>query len=242
VVPHGPLHYVSFAALFDGNQYLVERFGLRVLPSASVLEFLRSGAPRPGSLLVLGNPDRDDPKQDLPSAQAEAEAVAGAHVGSKLLLRKAASKVAFKRFAADYPMIHVASHGQFDAETPLASSLMLSRDGESDGELTVAELYGLRLEADLVTLSACETGLGKVSSGDDVVGLGRGFLYAGARSIVVSLWSVGDEATAYLMLRFYAGLASGDKRSALRAAQLETRKRYPHPFFWAAFYVIGSES
>lgn len=241
VVPHGALHYVSFAALHDGRQYVADRFALRMLPSASVLEFLRPGEPRPAPMLVLGNPDRGDPAQDLPSAQAEAEAVSGASEGAKLLVRREATESAFVRLAADFPVLHVASHGKFDAQAPLASALMLARDAENDGNLTVAELYGLSMSADLVTLSACETGLGQVASGDDVVGLGRGFLYAGARSIVVSLWSVGDEATSYLMLRFYANLRSADKRQALRAAQLETRNRYPHPFFWGAFYLIGAE-
>lgn len=241
IVPHGSLHYVSFAALTDGSQYLVDRYALRTLPSASVLEFLRAGSTRTAALLILGNPDRGDPHEDLPNAQAEAQALAGAYSGSRLLLRKDASETAFARMAPDYSVIHIASHGRFNGDTPMSSALLLARDAHNDGNATVSELYAMRLRADLVTLSACETGLGKVSSGDDVVGLGRGFLYAGARSILASLWSVGDEATSYLMLRFYENLAMGDKRSALQAAQLETRKRYPHPFFWGAFYLIGAE-
>jgi len=98
----------------------------------------------------------------------------------------------------------------------------------------------MRLESDLVTLSACETGLGKVASGDDVVGLTRGFLYAGAATIVASLWKVDDRATAELMRRFYDNLGRMDKLEALRQAQLETRKAFPAPFFWAAFQLIGN--
>ena len=241
IVPHGSLHYVSFAALNDGTQYLVDRYALRTLPSASVLEFLRAGGTRTAALLILGNPDRGDSREDLPNAQAEAEALARAYSGSRLLLRKDASETAFTRMSSEYSVIHVASHGRFNGDTPMTSALLLARDAQNDGNLTVSELYAMRLRADLVTLSACETGLGKVSSGDDVVGLGRGFLYAGARSILASLWSVGDEATSYLMLRFYENMATGDKRSALQAAQVETRKRYPHPFFWGAFYLIGAE-
>jgi CHAT domain-containing protein len=93
----------------------------------------------------------------------------------------------------------------------------------------------MRLDADLVTLSACETGVGKVSGGDDVVGLVRGFLYAGANSIVASLWQVDDSATSEIMVRFYENLERADKRDALRRAQLEVFDEKPHPFYWAAF-------
>jgi CHAT domain-containing protein len=106
--------------------------------------------------------------------------------------------------------------------------------------LTVDELYGIRLDADLVTLSACETGLGKVLNGDDVVGLTRGFLYAGSSNVVASLWEVDDLATSELMKRFYTNMKSGiPKRDALRQAQLETKKEFPHPFYWAAFFLTG---
>jgi len=90
-----------------------------------------------------------------------------------------------------------------------------------------------------VTLSACETGLGKVANGDDVIGLTRGFLYAGARSIVASLWEVDDAATEQLMLSFYRNLSSHDKREALRLAQIETRGNFPQPMYWAAFQIVG---
>lgn len=97
----------------------------------------------------------------------------------------------------------------------------------------------MRLSADLVTLSACETGMGKVLSGDDVVGLTRGFLYAGANSIVASLWPVSDDETKFLMTSFYSNLKKMPKVEALRQAQLETKKKYPHPFFWSAFQLTG---
>ncbi|MBI2509532.1 MAG: CHAT domain-containing protein [Betaproteobacteria bacterium] len=138
-----------------------------------------------------------------------------------------------------FPRIHLATHGKFQAESPLDSGLMLARDGENDGLLRVGELYSMDLDAELVTLSACETGLGKVDNGDDVVGLTRGFLYAGARSIVASLWSVEDRATAELMKAFYEGLQGAGKRDALRQAQLKTRAAFPHPYFWAAFQLVG---
>ena len=117
----------------------------------------------------------------------------------------------------------------------------MASDGKNDGKLTVGELYDLHLPADLVTLSACETALGKVANGDDVVGFTRGLLYAGANSIVSSLWKVDDKATSILMQQFYQSLRETNKRSALRAAQLKVKDSYnAHPYFWAAFQIIGS--
>jgi CHAT domain-containing protein len=104
----------------------------------------------------------------------------------------------------------------------------------------VNKIYSLNLALDLVTLSACETGLSKIANGDDLVGLTRGFLYAGSSSIVASLWKVDDLATAELMTRFYRELDRTDKREALRTAQLETKKKYPHPYYWASFQLTGN--
>src|SRR5262249_35281129 len=141
----------------------------------------------------------------------------------------------------DFHSIHTASHGDFDAERPLASSLLLAPDGTDDGRLTVSDLYSMRIGADLVTLSACETGLGRIANGDDVVGLTRGFLYAGTRTIVASLWQVEDRSTGDLMIAFYRSLAKGlSKRDALAAAQIEELGKQPHPFYWAAFQLTGS--
>jgi CHAT domain-containing protein len=240
IVAHGALHYLPFNALHDGREYLIDRYRLRLLPSASVMPYLR--AVRPTStraLLAFGNPDLGDPRLDLKHAQTEAQAVTKVLPGSRALIRREASETAFKRQGAGFSYLHFASHGQFNADAPLNSSLLLARDRDNDGSLTVGELYSMRLNADLVTLSACETGLGKIANGDDVVGLTRGFLYAGSRSIVASLWKVDDEATAYLMTRFYGALKGTSKREALRLAQIETRKKYPHPYFWAAFQLTG---
>jgi CHAT domain-containing protein len=165
--------------------------------------------------------------------------VAGLYADSRLFVRLEASETAFRSGARDYARIHFATHGKFRADSPLDSGLYLAKDAANDGVLRVAELYAMELDADLVTLSACETALGSIGSGDDVVGLTRGFLYAGTRSIVSSLWSVDDKATAELMRAFYGSLAADGKRQALRQAQLKTRESFPHPFFWAAFQLVG---
>jgi CHAT domain-containing protein len=156
------------------------------------------------------------------------------------VLRKEATEAALRDNAAGYNYLHFATHGEFNADAPLDSALILAQDATSDGLLTVSKLYSMRLDIDLATLSACETGLGKIANGDDVVGLTRGFLYAGASTIVASLWQVDDRATSELMTRFYGNLEHGDKREALRRAQLDARKKYPHPYYWAAFQLTGN--
>ncbi|MCB1888498.1 MAG: CHAT domain-containing protein [Rhodocyclaceae bacterium] len=243
IVPHGILHYVSFGALHDGDDYWLEKRSMRFLPSASVVGFI--DVPKevraPKQLLAFGNPDLGDPRFDLPSAQREVEVISAMVPESRAFVRAQASETEFKQNASRYRYLHIASHGEYNADNALQSRLLLAKDGSNDGSLTTDELYNLQLDADMVTLSACETGLGTVLSGDDVVGLTRGFLYAGASNIVASLWQVDDDATTLLMQTFYRRLDAGDsKRHALREAQLVTRKKYPHPFFWAAFFITGN--
>ena len=241
VVPHGVLHYLPFAALHDGSHYLLDSHALRYLPSASVLKFLKPPrTPGLAAVLVMGNPDLGEARLDLPHAEIEARGIAGMGSGNTLLLGKDATEEAFKRLAPGFRYIHIASHGEFNASDALQSRLMLVKSGTDDGSLSVGELYGVRLDADLVTLSACETGLGKVLNGDDVLGLTRGFLYAGTSNVAASHWPVDDLATAELMKRFYQNLLKGvPKRDALRQAQIETRRQFPHPFYWAAFFLTG---
>lgn len=240
IVPHGALHYLPFAALHDGSGFLLDRYSIRFLPSASVIRYLRAARPEAqAGVLAFGNPDLGDPRFDLKFAQEEAIAVAQSMPQSRALVRKEATESAFRRYAAGFGALHFATHGEFNGDAPLRSALLLARDGDSDGLLTVGKLYSIRITADLVTLSACETALGKIASGDDVVGLTRGFLYAGASTVVASLWKVDDRATSALMTRFYGELKAGDKREALRKAQLATRAEFPHPFFWAPFQLTG---
>lgn len=244
IVPHGALHYLPFAALHDGAGYLAATHQLRFLPSASVQQYLRPPREnRMDSVLVFGNPDLGNPQLDLPSAEEEARKISAMLAGSSLLTRAAASETAFKASAAQYRYLHVAAHGQFRADVPLQSRLALAADKQNDGSLTVAEIYGLRLDADLVTLSACETGLNRAMNGDDLIGMTRGFLYAGSSNIISSLWEVDDEATADLMIGFYQRLREGKgKAQALQEAQQALWKKFPEPRYWAAFYLTGQGS
>jgi CHAT domain-containing protein len=242
IVPHGALHYLPFSALYADGQYLIEKYNLRVLPSAGVIKFLkvqREG--HAGNMIAFGNPDLGNPQLDLPGAQKEVIAITKDMPNSLLLTRKKATETTLKELGSKYRYVHFAMHGTFDAEKPLFSGLMMARDSKNDGLLTVGELYDLYLPTNLVALSACETALGKVANGDDVVGFTRGFLYAGASSIVSSLWQVDDQATSILMQEFYKSLKGTDKRRALRAAQLKVKDTYnANPFFWAAFQITGA--
>jgi CHAT domain-containing protein len=243
IVSHGALHYLPFNALYDGKDFLIDRYSIRVMPSASAMTYLVSKkANKRGDILVFGNPDLGDSRYDLAFAEKEAMDVAKTKSKSKVFLRKDATVGAFAKYAGSFSYIHLATHGWFDPASPLKSALLLSPEAGSNGMLTADKLYSLELDADLVTLSACETGLSKIANGDDLVGLTRGFLYAGSNSIVASLWKVDDLATSQLMTRFYRELDKTNKREALQTAQLETRKTYAHPYYWASFQLTGSSN
>ena len=239
IVPHGVLHYVPFAALTLGGTSSIDRFSLRILPSASVLRFLK-GARQVQRTLVLGNPDLGNQEYNLPFAQDEAVAIAKLLPQATLLVRAEATAKAVRELGPQADIIHLAAHGYFDPNLPLESGLLLAKGDGSDGTLRVSEFYSLPLDADLVTLSACDTGLSLVANGDDVVGFTRGLLYAGSRSVLSSLWKVDDQSTKELMISFYQGLARYPKAEALRQAQLAVRKRHPDPYYWAGFILTGN--
>jgi CHAT domain-containing protein len=241
IVSHGTLHYLPVNALHDGGGYLIDRYSIRMMPSASAMKYLQERkADKSGGILIFGNPDLGDPKYDLEYAQKEATEVAKIRPKSKVFLRKEATEGMLRQYSKDYSYLHFATHGQFNPEAPLQSALLLAPNPQYNGILTVDKLYSLNLNADLVTLSACETGLSKIANGDDLVGLTRGFLYAGSSSIVASLWKVDDLATSHLMMRFYMELDKTNKGDALRTAQLEMKKKYPHPYYWASFQLTGN--
>lgn len=232
VVPHGPLHHVPFSALFDGDTHLVDRFELSSSPSATVWSMNRSTVPADrGRALVVGVSD-----DRIPGAEKEARRVADLLGASTVLLGNEATVEAFRREAPNHEVLHLACHGVFRPDRPMFSALRLA-----DGWLTAAEMSRLRLPGSSVVLSACETGRSHVLRGDEALGLARAFLAAGAGSVVVSLWLVDDESTADLMAKWYEGQAMGTRPAeALRQAQMEVRDRFPHPFHWAPFVLVGS--
>lgn len=242
IIPSAALHYLPFPALHDGEHFLVEDHELRILPSLGLLQVMPDTRYKGRGTLILGNPKRHNPSLDLPASETEARAIAAQSRNSKLLLRNQASDVAFRSQAPGYALIHVAGHGEFLPASPLESRLLLAPTSQSSGDISVNDLYGMRLSARLVVLSACETALNEVAPGDDLIGLLRGLLYAGSRGVIGSLWQVEDEATASLMQRLYHHLEQRKgAEQALRLAQLETKKGYAHPYFWAAFQYTGHE-
>ena len=246
IVPHGILHYLPFAALTDGDRYLSDDYALFYLPSANTLRFLSPSHPVENpTILALGDPDISEPLQDLNYAKQEVEKVA--HLfKTKPLVGKSATETAVWSKAGGANLLLLAAHGKYNRVNPLYSTIYLAADDKNNGRLEVHEIYGLDLRANtnLVVLSACQTNVGKLSLGDEVVGMNRAFLYAGTPAVIASLWSVDDEATGLLMERFFTHLRDGmSAAEALQKAQQELRQQradYSHPYYWAAFSLTGS--
>lgn len=240
VAPHGPLHYLPIAALHDGAGYLLDRFAVMTVPSGTVLTYLARKTHGAGDqTVVFANPDLGNPDFDLPFAEHEGAAIRMKRPSAVLLTRQAAQEAQVKSQAATAAVLHFATHGEFSARTPLDSGLLLAKGGGQDGKLTAAEAFGLQLPGALVVLSGCETALGAIASGDEMLGLTRAFMYAGAPRLIATLWKIDDEGTSMLMELFYTNLTNRQPAEALRQAQIELRKRRPHPYYWAPFSFSG---
>jgi CHAT domain-containing protein len=231
VVPHRALHYVPFHALDDGEGYVVERREVSYAPSAGVLRHCLAKPPAKfESALLMGVADEQTPR-----VREELAALAPLFAEATTLIDDDATVSALREQSARADVLHLACHGQFRPDSPLFSSLKLA-----DGWLTARDAYTLDTRAGLVALSACETGVSAVAPGDELLGLVRGFLYAGAPTLLLSLWTVDDEATAELMRDFYTSLRAGARpAAALRSAQLRQMRERPHPFFWSPFVITG---
>jgi len=232
IVPHQMLHYVPFHALFDGERSLIDTFDIAYAASASVLRICRSRKPaeKPGRDLILAVAD-----ELTPQINDEVEALRQLLPNADVFVGPEATRETLRKYAPTAGKIHIAAHGVFRADNPDFSALRLG-----DNWLNLLDIFNLKLGADITTLSACETGMSEVWGGDELLGLARGFLYAGTPSLVVSLWMVNDRSTAQLMRRFYEGLRDGlDKAHALREAILEVKAEFPHPYYWAPFILLG---
>ena len=240
IVPHGVLHYVPFGALRSpAHRWLAEEFALATLPSASVLRYIADkDAAGSDHALVVGNPDLGAGLA-LPWAEREARMVARYEPGATVLVRGDATEAKVKSLIETAGLVHFATHGVLKESDPLSSALLLVPGGGEDGRLEVRELFGFELHARLVVLSACETGLGKLSRGDELVGLQRAFLYAGTPAVITTLWKVDDRASYELIRSFYSRLEKAGPAEALRHAQRETLKTFAHPYSWAAFTLTG---
>jgi CHAT domain-containing protein/tetratricopeptide (TPR) repeat protein len=240
VVPFGTLHLLPFHALWDGTHYWLEQVEVSYVPSASVAVLLRRETAAHGPLDYAQRGDApvrfagfapDDAR--IPQAQAEIDAAAACFVAAATYHGAAASLAQLRAAAAEADVLHLATHGLFRPDNSFFSAIKLA-----DGWLDVRTLYRMQLRSRLVVLSACESGMGQVRGGDEVVGLVRGFLAAGAHQVVATLWNVHDLSAAGLMQDFYRHLAQSPA-AALRAAQLGAIAHGQHPYFWASFFAIG---
>ena len=233
-IPHGLLHRVPFHALHDGAGYALDYWEITSAPSASLWYALqnRPDSARPDSALLMGVPE-----PGIEYVTDEISQLARELPGASAFCGESATLEKFRTRAPGMRYLHLAMHGLFRADNPLFSGLRFA-----DGWLLARDLYEMRLDADLVTLSACRTGLTSSAPSDELFGLVRGFLAAGARGMIVSLWPADDVATSALMMAFYAALQSGrNLGAALRQAQMTVRESFPHPYHWAAFRLHRRE-
>lgn len=240
IIPDGPLHFLSFAALSGGAGALIDTHLLFYAPSASVLKFTfaKRSEVKLTKVLAIGNPDLGNYNYQLPLAELEARSIRWDFPNLDILTGAKATKEWVLANISRYGIIHMATHGEFDDLNPLLSSLWLASPNPDNRRLTVREVFGLNLKADLVTLSACQTGLGKLEAGE-LIGLNRAFLYAGTHTLVSALWRVDDLATSVLMKHFYRHYAGMDKAASLRQAQLLVKKDFPHPAYWSGLALVG---
>lgn len=231
IVPYGALHYIPFHLLHNGTEHLIQSHEVVILPAAGLRT--HQGPQRREGALVLAH----SWNQRLGHALSEAEQVRDWFGGSLYVETEATRHILSE---APRQILHIAAHGEYRIDHPELSFIQLA-----DGQLYTDDLWQHDLSYELVTLSACETGRANVASGDELIGLGRGFLYAGAGALIASLWRVSDDSAQEMMAAVYAQLKQGaSKARALRGAQaaLVTTKPAQHPAFWGAFQLMGDPS
>ncbi|MCU1255655.1 MAG: Tetratricopeptide 4 [Candidatus Angelobacter sp.] len=235
IVPHAFLHYLPFHALSDGEHYIIDDFSVSYAPSSSIFAVCQKKPLRTddGATLVLAVPDAR-----APFIEEEAHFVASAMGNARLFMGEEATEEQLRLHGPGSRFIHIATHGYFRQDNPMFSSIRLGTS-----LLSLFDLYQLRFDAELVTLSGCGTGMNVVIGGDELIGLVRGLLYAGAQTLMVSLWEVHDQSTAEFMRDFYQGYrTSANKANALRSAVLKLKEKHRHPYYWAAFALVGKFS
>ena len=261
IVPHGALHYVPFEVLGLEGKMLIERHAVSYAPSLNALVQLRRSPANtaPFRVLAVGNPAVADTSSaperagdvenlsllgPLPFAEQELHAIGRTFRDRTRILSGASARESGLRDAGvpQYPVIHFATHGLVSDAQPKRSGLLLTPESGEDGLLQMSEIYGLGLKANLVVLSACQTALGREITGEGLIGLSRAFFYAGARSVVATLWNLNDRFAAEFVERFYSELNQGhSSEEALRRAKVAyiNHPRYSHPFYWSSLVMLG---
>ncbi len=230
-VQHGLLHYVPFHALHDGESYLIDRFSISYAPSASIYVHCQTKPVNAkGDSLILGVSD-----ERTPAIRAEVDALARILPNPKLFVDTEATECVLQTHGPKSKSIHIATHGYFRQDNPMFSSIRLGTS-----HLSLYDMAHLQLPVELVVLSGCATGLNVVTPGDELMGLVRGLLQAGAQSLVLSLWDVHDDSTKEFMIEFYTQFQQGrSKAEAMQMASISLREHRPHPYHWAPFLLIG---
>ena len=245
-MPQGSLFLIPFPALKDdSDKYLIEKHTILTAPSIQVLQLTRQQQAKVQQaaleeVLVLGNPTMPTVPhlQPLPGAEKEAIAIA-LLFQTQAITGSNGTKAVIEKRMPQARIIHLATHALLDNDRGLGSAIALAPFGNDNGWLTAEEILNLKLNAELVVLSACDTGRGRLT-GDGVIGLSRCFISAGVPSVIVSLWAIPDSPTAELMTEFYENLKqNSNKAQALRKAMLTTMQQDRHPKNWAAFTLIG---
>jgi CHAT domain-containing protein/uncharacterized protein HemY len=246
-IPQGPLFLAPFPAFQNAQgQYLIEQHTISTVPSIQTLaltQIQRQSANQSNQAVIVGNPTMPmiDQQKLAPLPGSEKEAIAiGQILNTKPLIGSEANKSAVLQQAQNASIIHLATHGLFETvQGDIPGAIVLAPTANDKGFLSSNELFDLRLKANLVVLSACDTGRGDIT-GDGVIGLSRSLIAAGVPSVIVSLWAVDDRSTSVLMSEFYRNLKiNPNKAKALRQAMLTTMKQYPQPIDWAAFTLVG---
>ncbi|QIL20911.1 CHAT domain-containing protein [Thermomonas sp. HDW16] len=246
IVPHGPLHYLPFQALRLDGQYLIERNPISIAPSISIAARLAERTPTAApQLLAFGNPTIDPNVADpLPGAEREVHELSRQFPGARLFFKADANKTNFITSAPQSRLVHIAAHAMADTLDPLHSKVLLADENGQPNYLEAKDVLGMDLgNVAMIALSACESGLGRVENGDEVLGFTRSFLSAGTSTLLASLWPVSDAATEKLMTTLYADLAKGEEvQDAMRDAQraVMADPATSHPFYWAPFNLIGN--
>ncbi len=245
IIPHGMLHTLPFHALVDHeNRYLMEEYYIAYMPSSSVMEEMANEkcTERDNFLGMALGDEMIGNFSGLPGTTWELNNISSQFSDPVLAFETVSTESFLRDNVSGKDILHLATHGFFNEARPRYSFLLFSPEEADDGQLTVNEIFGLELEACIVTLSACETGVSDISKGDELTGLSRAFLGAGANTVSVSLWSVADRPTAELMISFYKHLATSPPHVAMTKAQREMLEKYPGPFYWAPFVVIGGSA
>lgn len=247
IVPNGALHYMPFQALRNPQGFLIQRHAIALAPSASVaVQLVRRQQRIASSLVAFGNP-RIAPEFDLPGAEAEVRAIGPLFAQHEAFVQSDVTRKTFSDNAPAGRIVHVATHAQADTVDPLHSRVLLApakQPADGPDPMLAQDIYNLKFDSvALVTLSACETALGRIERGDEIMGFTRAFFYAGASALLVSMWPVADDSTSLTMRTFYGSLTKGEEAiDAMRDAQLAVLadSRYAHPFYWAPFDLMGN--